>query len=222
MPLSDDDIAHLEQTLAKGRRPSIVFTDQAGQIAGQKGKVTHIRPDHDGDYLTVRFGSDTLTFTPDELRLPAKGELAKKPKPAGPTGAPLLENTGDDQPMHKKPTTPTPTPTPQPTPVPTQTTRKTTKKRPKTKPKADLTLTLAHTDGQWALTVTKGTKTLVKDRPIDHRHAIDTARATADPDTEKAVDDILTDLRDDVEARAQALRDQLNRLETEAKNLENL
>nr|BFF25808.1 hypothetical protein GCM10025732_37730 [Glycomyces mayteni] len=82
MSLSSADIAHLETVLAQGKKPKVVFTDAAGQVAGRTGKVVALDPAGVDDFVQVAFGSDELSFSAAELRLPAPGEgPGARPRP---------------------------------------------------------------------------------------------------------------------------------------------
>ena len=61
--LSPADQKQIRESLAGGRRPKVVFTDAAGQIAGQTGQVVSLADPADSDeWITVRFGKDELPF----------------------------------------------------------------------------------------------------------------------------------------------------------------
>jgi hypothetical protein len=71
--LSGTDLEHIKGVLAAGRRPKVVFTDAAGQIAGQVGQVVAVTdPRVSDEWLVVRFGRDELPFSPSDLALPPK------------------------------------------------------------------------------------------------------------------------------------------------------
>jgi hypothetical protein len=71
--LSTDELARIRDTLAAGRKPKVVFTAAAGQIAGQVGQVVELTdPELSDEWVVVRFGRDELPFSPTDLQLPAK------------------------------------------------------------------------------------------------------------------------------------------------------
>jgi hypothetical protein len=74
--------------LATGRKPKVVFTETAGQIAGQQGQVIELTdPQLSDEWLVVRFGRDELPFSPADLEMPPKGTSTRRaPKATEPTG----------------------------------------------------------------------------------------------------------------------------------------
>lgn len=75
--LSTDELARIRDTLAAGRKPKVVFTAAAGQIAGQIGQVVKLTdPELSDEWVVVRFGRDELPFSPTDLQIPAKSTRA--------------------------------------------------------------------------------------------------------------------------------------------------
>ena len=73
--LSTDELARIRDTLATGRKPKVVFTAAAGQIAGQIGQVVELTdPELSDEWVVVRFGHDELPFSPADLQLPARAK----------------------------------------------------------------------------------------------------------------------------------------------------
>jgi hypothetical protein len=73
--LSTDELARIRDTLAAGRKPKVVFTAAAGQIAGQVGQVIELTdPELSDEWVVVRFGHDELPFSPADLQLPARAK----------------------------------------------------------------------------------------------------------------------------------------------------
>jgi hypothetical protein len=99
--LSPGDLEHIRDALAVGRRPKVVFTQAAGQIAGQQGQVMELTdPTVSDEWLVVRFGRDELPFSPTDLAIAPKGAAPRRsakpapaPAPEAP-GAPLLPPAG--------------------------------------------------------------------------------------------------------------------------------
>src|SRR2546430_17624209 len=87
--LTPADLDGIRETLAAGRRPKVVFTETAGQVAGQVGQVVQLGdPSGSEDFVLVRFGRDELPFSPADLAIPARGAAGRPPqaahgKPAG-------------------------------------------------------------------------------------------------------------------------------------------
>src|SRR5256886_15983846 len=81
------DLDGIREPRAAGRRPKVVFTETAGQVAGQVGQVVQLGdPSGSEDFVLVRFGRDELPFSPADLAIPARGAAGRRPK--GATGKP--------------------------------------------------------------------------------------------------------------------------------------
>src|SRR3954452_23727801 len=77
--LTDDEVQTIRAGLAGGRRPRVVLTESAGQIAGQIGQVVALLdPAESDEWVVVRFGRDELPFSPGDLRVAPKGAAARK------------------------------------------------------------------------------------------------------------------------------------------------
>jgi hypothetical protein len=99
--LSTAELEHIRDALSVGRRPKVVFTQAAGQIAGQQGQVVEMTdPKVSDEWVVVRFGRDELPFSPTDLAVAPKGAPARRavqtappqvstPPPA--PGAPLAD-----------------------------------------------------------------------------------------------------------------------------------
>lgn len=76
--LSSADLEQIRAALLAGRKPKVVFTNAAGQIAGQVGHVAELAdPAGSDEWIVVRFGRDELPFSPSDLALPARGAAAR-------------------------------------------------------------------------------------------------------------------------------------------------
>lgn len=63
--LSTSEVQSIREALAAGRKPRVVFTASAGQIAGQVGQVIELTdPEVSDEFVVVRFGRDELPFSP--------------------------------------------------------------------------------------------------------------------------------------------------------------
>src|SRR3954447_25706386 len=72
--LSTSELEQIGAQLAAGRKPRVVFTAAAGQIAGQQGQVVELTdPAVSDEWLVVRFGRDELPFSPADLAVAPKG-----------------------------------------------------------------------------------------------------------------------------------------------------
>ncbi len=84
--LSEEDLGRFRAALAAGRRPKVVFTESAGQVAGQVGQVVSLAdPAVSDEWVVVRFGRDELPFSPGDLQVAPRGAAARKP------AAPVVE-----------------------------------------------------------------------------------------------------------------------------------
>lgn len=85
--LTTQDLNGIRTTLASGRKPKVVFTEAAGQIAGQAGQVVALRDPADDEWVVVRFGRDELPFAPVDLTVPPRGSGKRTPARRGSTPA---------------------------------------------------------------------------------------------------------------------------------------
>jgi hypothetical protein len=87
--LSPSELEHIRDALAGGRRPKVVFTAAAGQIAGQQGQVVElIDPAVNDEWVVVRFGHDELPFSPADLAIPSRGTGPRRATKTAPTVPP--------------------------------------------------------------------------------------------------------------------------------------
>ena len=88
--LSEEELQAFRDALAAGRRPKVVFTESAGQIAGQLGQVVALTdPAVSDEWVVVRFGRDELPFSPGDLQVAPRGAAARKAAPPPPEPAPV-------------------------------------------------------------------------------------------------------------------------------------
>jgi hypothetical protein len=81
--LGTSEVAAIRDGLAAGRRPRVVFTESAGQIAGQLGQVVGLTdPATSDEWVVVRFGKDELPFSPADLQVAPRGASARRTVPA--------------------------------------------------------------------------------------------------------------------------------------------
>jgi len=208
--LSDVDVQGIRAGLAAGRRPRVVFTESAGQIAGQVGQVVGLTdPAESDDWVVVRFGRDELPFSPGDLEMAPKGAAAKKAAPA-PVEAPPAPPEPEfvmDKPL------PAARPEPEPAaPVPAP--RKAAPARPvKAKSPAGLTVTLAYADGEWTVAASQGAKALAKPYVIRPAEALKMVSLVDVPGVQEAVEQIMSVERAEAEQQAQRLRAELAEIE---------
>src|SRR5262245_3373377 len=77
--LSTMDLDGIRSTLESGRKPRVVFTPEAGQIAGQAGHVVALRDPSDDEWVVVQFGRDELPFAPTDLAMPRRQSATRAP-----------------------------------------------------------------------------------------------------------------------------------------------
>jgi hypothetical protein len=92
MALSAVELDKVRAGLAGGRRPKVMFTAAAGQIAGQLGQVVALTdPAESDEWVVVRFGRDELPFSPGDLQVPPRGKPARPTPPPAPARPPEPE-----------------------------------------------------------------------------------------------------------------------------------
>ncbi|HIV57697.1 MAG TPA: hypothetical protein H9902_07035 [Candidatus Stackebrandtia faecavium] len=222
MSLSTQDVSALADTLATGKQPKVVFTQEAGQIAGKVGKVVRLEEPAVDDFVVVRFGNDELPFTAAEVRVPQRGELSPKPKKqvaaaspdTPPPGPPLLEEKSGttSTTKTKKASTVTDTAdtaTKNPAPGKDDAAPAPKKKPARAKPAAELSVTLAYKAGEWTVAATKGAKVIAKPVPVKASAAVDMVQSLDSPAVAAVVEDIVEQQRKQVAEEAARLREQL-------------
>lgn len=218
-PLSEAQLATIQEELAAGRQPAVWFTPAAvGVDAGKSAKITALTEPAEGDYIQVKpTGSrDVLSFSPNELTMekpprtrkaaPGK-ESAAKAGPA-PTGELLVTRERPTRRTAKRQT--------QPTTQQTSTTQQTQAQQAKpatprgrTRPPAPVTVTLSSTEqGDWSVEVITGKKRTVKPTPVAASSVAQAAKALGD-DVADAIEGVLEAAREQQRARVAQLRDQL-------------
>jgi hypothetical protein len=226
--LSTTDIDRIRHNLATGRRPKVVFTSSAGQMAGQPGQVVKLAdPDHTGDWLVVRFGHDELPFSPADLSLPTRARptgrtgngrrpqpdaLLPAPASAGPEGGtgPATAAGRALRPAARG------APPPATGEVPPAAPRRPVKRaaRPATpRPPASMIVTLAYQAGEWTVTAHQGSRTLAKPCLVRPAEALKMVAMLDVPGVHDAVEQIVTAELTEVQRRAETLRSELAAVE---------
>ena len=96
--LSNDDLQAIRGNLASGRKPRVMFTEAAGQVAGQLGQVVELTdPEISDEWLVVRFGRDELPFSPADLSIPPRDPQPREHAQV-PTHAPAARARAEDHP----------------------------------------------------------------------------------------------------------------------------
>lgn len=227
MSLSSADITHLESVLAQGKKPKVMFTDSAGQVAGRSGKVVALDDAREGDFLMVAFGSDELPFSPAELRLPQRGETsrAKTPRqrdtttsPAAPPGPGLLPDapepaakTAAESSTAERKTVSQPASETKTEAAPAR--KKATRARSAKDRHPELTITLTYEDGEWAVAAAKGARTLVKGVHISHAAALAMCSSAESAEVDDLVAEVVERIRSEAAEEAAALRKRLEEAE---------
>src|SRR5579859_423342 len=207
--LTPADLDGIRESLAAGRRPKVMFTEAAGQIAGQVGQVVELTdPKASDEFVVVRFGRDELPFSPADLAIPLRGAVAAKSTPRKAAQATVAE------PELKLTQPPVPAPREEPAAPPARSAPARKAGRPaKVKPPAALTVTLSYAEGEWTVGATQGTKALAKPYVIKPGEALKMVALLDVPGVQEAVEQILSAERAVAQEQAQRLRTQLAELE---------
>ncbi|MFU8874264.1 hypothetical protein [Micromonospora sp. SL4-19] len=210
--LSADDVQGIRDALAVGRKPKVVFTAAAGQIAGQVGQVVELTdPEASEEFVVVRFGRDELPFSPTDVAIAPRGAGRKapsEPKPEEPA-APVEPEFVLDTPR-------VPAPRREEPKVEQQAEAKPARRAVKAaKPKgpAGLTVTLAYADGEWTVAAQQGSKALAKPYVVKPAEALRMVALVDVPGVQEAVEQILAAERADAEQQAEKLRAELAEIE---------
>ncbi|GAA1336203.1 hypothetical protein [Actinocatenispora thailandica] len=225
--LSVDDIETLRSAVSSGRRPKVVFTAAAGQIAGQTGQVTAVGdPTAADEYISVRFGRDKLEFAPGDLQLPGKAPRRpakpSTPKPASPKPAAAQPDVARPAAATAKPAATAAVPSAKPAaPVdaaPAADTKpagspRAAGRRTKAKGPAELSVTLTWQDGDWSVQAHRGSRALAKPAPVRAVDALKMVELLDTPAVTDAVGEIVAAARDAAAERAEQLRRELAEVE---------
>ncbi|MET8149684.1 hypothetical protein ACIBSW_23570 [Actinoplanes sp. NPDC049668] len=212
--LSTDELQTIRDGLAAGRRPRVMFTESAGQIAGQVGQVVALTdPAESDEWVVVRFGRDELPFSPGDLQVAPKGPV-KKAAPPVPEQTRAEPEFVMDKPLPAPPPPAAPAPTPS---AATGATAPAPRKAPgrvaKPKPPPGLTVTLAYTDGEWTIAANQGTKSLAKPYVVKPSEAMKIVQLVDVPGVQEAVEQIVSAERAEAEQQAERLRAELAEIE---------
>ncbi len=102
--LTPTDLEQIRTALASGRRPKVVFTDGAGQIAGQVGQVVELTdPAGSDEWIVVHFGRDELPFSPSDLAVPGRGTTTVPARSSGRRTAKVVTATEPEFVLGRKP-----------------------------------------------------------------------------------------------------------------------
>ncbi|MEU8263916.1 hypothetical protein AB0C02_25230 [Micromonospora sp. NPDC048999] len=211
--LSTDEVQGIREALAAGRKPKVVFTAAAGQMAGQLGQVVELTdPEVSEEFVVVRFGRDELPFSPADVAIAPKG-AGRKPAESKPE--PPVEAESAPEPEFVLDTPPVPAPREEPK-VEQQALAKPAKRAVKAvKPKspAGLTVTLAYAEGEWTVAAQQGVKALAKPYVVKPAEALRMVALVDVPGVQEAVEQILAAERAEAEQQAEKLRAELAEIE---------
>lgn len=211
--LSTDEVRSIREALAAGRKPRVVFTASAGQIAGQVGQVVELTdPDVSDEFVVVRFGRDELPFSPADLAVAPKGagrrvaEPKPEPEPEPPVVAapefvldtPRVPAQRQEEPKVEQAEKPP---------------ARRAVKAAKPKGPAGLTVTLAYADGEWTVAAQQGSKALAKPYVVKPAEALKMVALVDVPGVQEAVEQILGAERAEAEQQAEKLRAELAEIE---------
>jgi len=229
--LSAADLKSIRTTLDAGRKPKVVFTEAAGQIAGQIGQVVELIDPTNDEWVVVRFGRDELPFSPTDLAIPAKVPVKRVPKAdvvpevAPPAVEIPYESITAPPPQRQEATPMTENSTmdiPAETVVPDDgkpARKASTPRQPKVKPPAALTVTIAYTEGEWTVGAQQGTKALAKPYLIKPAEALRMVAMLDVPGVHEAVEQIVSAERAETQAHAERLRAELAEIEAKLADL---
>ncbi|MEU2615406.1 hypothetical protein ABZ570_28090 [Micromonospora sp. NPDC007271] len=211
--LSTDEVQGIREALAAGRKPKVVFTAAAGQMAGQVGQVVELTdPEVSEEFVVVRFGRDELPFSPADVAIAPKGAGRKpaEPKPeAEETPTPAEPEFVLDRPRVPAPRQEEPKVEQQVEAKPARRAVKAAK--PKTP--AGLTVTLAYAEGEWTVAAQQGAKALAKPYVVKPAEALRMVALVDVPGVQEAVEQILAAERAEAEQQAEKLRAELAEIE---------
>ncbi|MET8233303.1 hypothetical protein ABZS77_21805 [Micromonospora sp. NPDC005298] len=211
--LSTSEVQSIRDALAAGRKPRVVFTASAGQIAGQVGQVVELTdPEVSDEFVVVRFGRDELPFSPADLAVAPKGagrrvaEPKPEPEPEPPAAAapefvldtPRVPAQRQEEPKVEQTEKPP---------------ARRAVKAAKPKGPAGLTVTLAYADGEWTVAAQQGSKALAKPYVVKPAEALKMVALVDVPGVQEAVEQILGTERAEAEQQAEKLRAELAEIE---------
>jgi hypothetical protein len=218
--LSTEELQHIRDALAGGRKPKVLFTEAAGQIAGQLGQVVELTdPAVSEEWVVVRFGRDELPFSPTDLAVAPRGATTRRvtarsePVPES-APEPEFKIVREPVPAPREEAVVTEVDTP---PAPSVDAEAKPARRPvkaaKPKGPAGLTVTLTYAEGEWTLAATQGTKSLAKPYVIKPAEALKMVGLIDVPGVHEAVEQIMSVERREAEQQAEKLRAELAEIE---------
>ncbi|MFY1622707.1 hypothetical protein ACN261_25065 [Micromonospora sp. WMMD723] len=218
--LSDDEVRGIREALAAGRKPRVVFTASAGQIAGQVGQVVEVTdPAVSDEFVVVRFGRDELPFSPADLAVAPRGAGRRVVEAKSEPVVEQVEPAAKVEPEFVLDTPRVPVQRREEPKVEQQSVavEKPAARRPakvaKPKGPAGLTVTLAYADGEWTVAAQQGAKALAKPYVVKPAEALRMVALVDVPGVQEAVEQILSAERSEAEQQAEKLRAELAEIE---------
>lgn len=222
--LSTEELQGIRDALGTGRKPKVLFTESAGQIAGQTGQVVALTdPSVSEEWVVVRFGRDELPFSPADLAIPARGSTrrgearaAAEPDPVPASEAvpePEFKITREPMPVPRREMSMTTVDTAPPASGAEAKPARRAGKAARPKSPASLTVTLAYTDGEWTVGAMQGSKALAKPYVIKPAEALKMVALIDVPGVHEAVEQIMAAERAEAERQAEKLRTELAEIE---------
>lgn len=224
--LSTDEVQSIREALASGRKPKVVFTASAGQVAGQVGQVMELTdPAVSDEFVVVRFGRDELPFSPADVTMAPRGP-GRRPEPK-PEPEPESDPESSAEPEFVLDRSPVPEPRQE-----QKSTREELKMEPSeaksvrrvvkvAKPKnpTSLTVTLAYAEGEWMVAAQQGSKSLAKPYVVRPAEALKMVALVDVPGVREAVEQIMAVERAEAEQQAEKLRAELAEIEARLADL---
>ena len=232
--LSTAEIEEIRSTLAAGRKPKVMFTTSAGQIAGQIGQVVSLGDPADSDeWLMVRFGKDELPFSPQDLTIPPKGRSRAASSSNSTSSA--TSNAAAATSTAAASQAPAAVPAPRETSASTKTStaaaagggsdanrntrRGRSSKGGRPKPPPAMTVTLAYEAGEWTVAASQGNRVLAKPYVIRPSEALQMVALLDVPGVQEAVEQIVAAEVAEAQQRAETLRNELAEVEARLEEL---
>ncbi|SCL26992.1 hypothetical protein [Micromonospora inyonensis] len=221
--LSTDEVQGIREALAAGRKPKVVFTAAAGQIAGQVGQVVELTdPAVSDEFVVVRFGRDELPFSPADVAVAPRGAGRRvvEPKPGAEAGSEAVvaepefvlervsvpeQSRGDESRGERREEPKVDVVEAKPA--------KRAVKAAKPKVPAGLTVTLQYAEGEWTVAAQQGSKSLAKPYVVKPAEALRMVALVDVPGVQEAVEQILGAERAEAEQQAERLRAELAEIE---------
>jgi hypothetical protein len=240
--LSTPELSAIREGLAAGRKPKVLFTEAAGQIAGQFGQVVALTdPDLADEWVVVRFGGDELPFSPTDLAVPPRAGRGRRPDPPPPpptsreerpmatsdqttptASAPeapaprrggTRRGSGGAPPDSPPPPAASPPAASPPAAPPPRAAGRAGRAGGRAKPPPALTVTVAYAEGEWTVAANQGSRALAKPYLIKPAEALKMVAMLDVPGVHEAVEQIVSAERARAEEQAQRLRAELAEIE---------